>query len=758
MANDVAGYKFTPPPGGGGNVASQEKEIDLGQVLELVRSGKLWLMLFIAAIFLVGLAYTVMVPPTYSADGLVQVEEQNSSGSSSTMESLSSVLQGSPVQTEAEIQILQSRMILGSVVDSLNLTVRAMPELFPLIGNKIFRHNSGAKTPVDVPGFLRHYAWGGETIDVPTFEVPDQYHDVYFALEVTQDGYVVHTPNGGELLKGKIGQPQLLDRPDGHFALFVRRVVGQPGTRFKLMHASRQNVIGQLKKKLTVDEEGKQSGVIRLTFKEKSPTFVQSVINRIEDAYLAQNVERRSADAAQALEFLQKQLPKLKEQVNQSQGLLNQYQVKHGSADVTEETRLVLEQSVDLEKQRLTLEQQREEALQRFTAEHPTVKALNQQIQSLEDARDKIKSKTERLPTDQQEIFSLTRDLEVNSGLYTTMLNTIQQLQLAKAGTVGNVRIIDVATFPLGPIWPKAILVLPLSIVLGFLFGIGFLLIQRALQRGVDDPAVIENHFGLTTYALIPFARRQRSLASAMALNKKRNENFILASVDGEDVAVEALRSLRTSLHFALLEASNNIIMLTGPTPSLGKSFVTINLGAVLALAGKRVVIVDADLRMGHLSSYISAAESPGVSDYVAGDADLAAIVRQTPVELLSLIPRGVLPPNPAELLMHERFAELTRILSASYDYVLIDTPPVLAVTDATIVGRLSGCTLLVLKSGQHVIHEIDEVVKRLRNGGVNLKGVLFNQVGAKIGSYGYGTYGTAYGYGKRYGSAPKSK
>jgi tyrosine-protein kinase Etk/Wzc len=210
---------------------------------------------------------------------------------------------------------------------------------------------------------------------------------------------------------------------------------------------------------------------------------------------------------------------------------------------------------------------------------------------------------------------------------------------------------------------------------------------------------------------------------------------------------VEALRSLRTSLHFALLEARNNIIMFTGPTAGLGKSFISTNLGAVLAQGGKRVVVVDADLRRGLLCRYFGAAQTPGVSNYIAENAELKTVIKKSAVERLDFIPSGTRPPNPAEILMHERFANLLNTLSRSYDFVLVDTPPILPVTDAAIVGRLAGTTLLVLKSAEHPMRAVEEAVRRLRTAGVQVRGTIFNQVGKRVGSYGYGSYGYTYGY-----------
>ena len=725
---------------------SGESDFDARQLFALIRAGKITILIVTLIALMFGGLYCLFATRVYKADGLVQVEGNSSKGVSSAaaqLSDISTLLQGAPLETQAEIQVLGSRMVFDEVIEKLNLLVFAEPKVFPLIGAAVANFNSSSEQPVKVPAVLRSYAWGGEHIAVSSFDVPEAFFDSAFTLKKTEDGYIIKLGAHRGQLQGKVGELASQDTPDGHFSVFVQELKANPGTLFKLIKHSQQTMLDQLSERYTVAEQGKQSGVIALTFEGNSPEFVTEVINNIEGAYLRKEVERRSATAQQSLEFLEQQLPKLKAQVEQAQLQFKAYQSSHGSVNVSEETELVLKQSVELETQRLKLEQQKEEALQKFTSQHPVVKALDEQLASLGGAQDKVKQQTGKLPSTQQEILSLKRDLDVNTELYTQMLNSVQELQIAKAGTIGNVRIIDPALKPKEPIRPRVPQALALSLVAGLILSLAVVFAQRALLRGVDDPTEVESHFGLPTYAMIPFSEKQRRLQRGLI--RGASDNYILAALEPADTSIEALRSLRTSLHFAMLESTNNVIMLTGPAPSLGKSFVTVNLAAVLAMADKRVLVIDADLRKGHLHRYVGAAANPGISDYVVGNADLNSVIHPSPVAGLDIIFRGTIPPNPSELLLHERFTELIKILSVKYDYVLIDTPPVLAVTDASIVGRLAGCTLVLLKSAEHPLREIDEMLKRLASAGVRVKGTLFNQVGARAGSYGYGNYGYSY-------------
>lgn len=725
------------------NLADSD-DIDFRHLIDLLISGK-WIVLAVTLIVGFGAAvYAFTSPPIYQSSGLVEVEQDQQSKTSADLGALSSLFLGAPMQTEAEIQILSSRLVLGQVVDRMNLTVSAEPRLFPVIGGAYYRRHQAAAEPLSVPSFLRKYAWGGESIDVPTFDVPAGALDRQFVLKVTASGFELVDEDGQKLLAGEAGQRGSVPFMDGTMSIFVRELKARPGTEFLLTKYSLLNITKRLSSALTIAEQGKQSGIISVTFKGRSPDFVSKVVNNIEDAYLLQNVEQHSAEAKHSLDFLEKQAPQIKETVETAQANLNSYQLKHGSVDVAKETEIVLQSSVDLETSRLQLENDRAEALQRFMPDHPFVKSIDEKLRSVATEQEKLKGRTNTLPTTQQEILSLMRDLDVYNQLYTTTLNSIQQLQMAKAGTVGSVRIVDYALAPKLALSPQKRVIVLVGLVLGFIAGSGYVLVQRMLLRGVDDPTQIETRLGLAAYAEIPYSPEQSKIRGRTT-GVEGGQN-LLATASSSDIAVEALRSLRNSLHFLLLESSNNVVMLTGPTPGVGKSFVSSNLAALLAISGKRTVVVDADLRLGQLHQHVGLAASPGLSEYIAGKAEESEVVRPiSAIPNLMMVTNGVKPPNPAELLLHERFAKLVESLSKQFDFVIIDTPPSLLVADAAVVGNLAGCSLLVLKSAEHPMREIEEAYRRLLQAGVNVRGVIFNQMGRRLGSYGYGGYGYSY-------------
>lgn len=213
------------------------------------------------------------------------------------------------------------------------------------------------------------------------------------------------------------------------------------------------------------------------------------------------------------------------------------------------------------------------------------------------------------------------------------------------------------------------------------------------------------------------------------------------------DGAIESLRGFRTSLQFAMLSARNNIVMITGPTQEVGKSFVSANFATVLAAIGKKVLLIDSDLRTGKLHRYFGVERNSGLSDVINAEIPLDQIIHKNVVDNVDFISTGCLPPKPAELLAHREFGHILQLLAARYDFVLIDTAPVLVVSDALVVGTHAGTIFNIVRGGQSTVDEIEEAVKRLNQAGHTVTGTVFNDMKPHSVRYGYGTGYDAYRY-----------
>lgn len=711
----------------------EEQEPRLRTYLDALLDARWPLLVSALGALAAGVLYLFLATPVFQSDALVQVEEKKRTLSG--LEDLSNLFTSqSPADTE--IEILRSRMLVGAVVDELRLDVSAEPRFFPVVGRAIARRR-GADGPASPVLGLDSYAWGGERITVPRMDVPAQLEGVRLTLVAREGGgYDLLDPARRTLGHGRVGAPFA----SGGISVFVSQLVARPGTEFRVAKLPRASIVRKLQRDLLISETPKKSGMLRVTLEGSVPERIPAILDAISRTYVRQNVERKSAEAEQTLAFINGQLPDLKRNVDSAEAALNEYRTKHGSVDLGLETEKALDRAVEVEKQISDLQLQVAEARQRFTENHPIMVTARQKLGRLRAERDTIDSRIKQLPDAELRSARLMRDVKVSSELYVLLLNKAQELEVMKSGTIGNVRIIDGAVLPTAPVSPSPVNTLALSLALGLVFGVGLAFARRSLDEGVEDPDAIEREVGLPVYAVIPHSSTQ----AAATLRKHRGERIpILALTAREDLAVEALRSLRTSLHFALADAPNNVIAVAGPSPGVGKSFIAVNIAHLLADVGKRVLVVDGDLRRGRLHDYFGGTRAPGVSDVVRGTA--ADAIRSTGAANVHFLAAGERPPNPAELLASQRFEDLVARASRDYDLVVIDTPPVLAVADASIVCRTAGTTLLVLRSGCHPLREISLMVKRLGQNGVTARAIVLNAAVRKAA--GYSRYRTGYHY-----------
>lgn len=703
-----------------------DENVRLGDYFAMLMERKGLILLVTMLTTLVGLGYALTAPPVYQTNALLQIERQKPIGLRQLGNDPSSLMQQEP-PIVADLEILRSRMVLGAAASNLGLDFKASPRYLPLVGSTFARYyekrNDGLADPLF--GFDQ-YAWGGEAIDLQELEVPDSLIDSPLIVEAGNNGqYTVLGPEEQRLLTGQVGQvSEAAYGNDQRLKVWIGDLVARPGTRFTMERVSPLRAIQNLSGQFSVHERSKGSGILNLSMTGSNPDQISEILNEISRVYLDQNIARSSAEAQQSLEFLEHQLPQLREKLTQAEVAYNDYRIEYGSVNLDEETRLILDSAVKVDQELLELNQNREEMRRRFKPGHPAMIASDRQIARLENKQAQLESQSQALPRAQQRLLSLSQDVEVNKALYTRLLATSQELRVAKAGTVGNVRIIDYAVPTVWAVAPNRKLIVMLSCVSGAFIGVILVLLIRALRGGVEDPDEIERKLGIPVYATVIHSDRQHKM------NRKTSRKArILADVAPDDKAVESLRSLRTTLHFSLLGAKNNLIMTTGPSPQVGKSFITLNLGAVLAQSGKRILLIDADIRKGHLHKTLGLRREKGVTEMITHDANPLDYVRETAVPGLHLLSGGQLPPNPAELLLHESFGRKVLELSEHFDYVLLDAPPILAVTDAAIIGRLAGTTLMVVKERNHSIRELEQSAKQLQQAGVAISGIVFNDV-----------------------------
>ena len=714
-----------------------EDTIDLKELFfSLIAQWKLIALCMILSL-ICALLYLRTTPDTYAVDALVQVEDSKGASAALLGDLSSMIEQKSPAQ--AEIEILKSRLVLGTVIDRLHLDLKISATDDSFWNRLSKRHQYDVVYSQQSVRFKDNQ----KSFDVREFDIPSAFKDKALLLSFKQGNYsLIDSATDQVVFSAPLNQSSTLQSEYGLWKVaiysqdqFDRRYMLQKQT----LPAAMQSLLGNY----SVAEKGKLTGVLGLNYQGHDKQHITQVLNAVLVAYNQQNIERRSAETAQTLGFLEAQLPKLKQQLDVAEREFNRFREKYNTVDVTKESELYLTQSVALETQKSELEQRVAEASAKYTAEHPVMQQMQAQVAAINKRIAALNGTLKRLPELQRQYLQLFREIEVKQQLYTGLLNAYQQLQISKAGEIGNVRIIDTAVEPIKPIAPKKLQILVLALFLGAFLGTLLALLRNMLRSGIKDSSQIENELDLPVYATVPRSTIQES---RVQLLKKKKNIPILAVKNSDDIAIESLRSMRTAIHFALSSAKNNIIMISGPAPELGKSFISINLATILAQSQKRVLLIDADLRRGYMHKYLNYDAQPGLAEYLNGQQPLENIVRSTEVENLSIMSRGKSPSNPSELLGTAKFAEMLQDLSSQYDHILIDTPPVLAVTDGIIISQYAGVNLVIARYAKTQMKELELTINRFEQAGVKVNGFILNDIQREAGGYGYG-YNYAYAY-----------
>lgn len=702
-----------------------------GSYLDALYDNRRLIATITAAMLAIGTAYALLAEPVYRSDILIQVEE-NTNSTKSMLGDISSMFDVK-TQASSEIEVLRSRLVSGRVVDKLHLYIDAEPRYLPVIGRWLGQHSDSVSRPLPFG-----YVTGAEQISVASFAVPDALHGKAFTL-TRLAGERYRLALGDASAEGEIGAPLTLATRQGPVTLTVASIDGAPGAEFVLRCDSQLATTERLRNALKIAEKGKQSDVIGVTLDGADPARTSAILNAIGTEYVRQNVQRKSEEAERSIQFLSAQLPELKTQLEHAESRFNDYRAKQGTLNLDEESTALLQRSVDAQTRMTGLQQKRDELLARFMPDHPAVKAVDAQIATAQAELGGIDSKTRALPPIEQEVLRLQRDVQVGTELYTNLLNTQEQLRLVKAGKVGNVRMVDTAAVPELPVRPKRALVIGGALVLGLMIGMGIAFARRRMFDSIEDPGEVERFAAMPVYATIPHSREEVSLTRLRRAADKPSRDLILANRAALDPALESLRSFRTALDFAMTDLRNRVVFITGPTPGIGKSFIALNLAAVLGGAGKRVLLVDTDLRRSGMNRIIQAERGAGFVELLRGTHGFDEVIRPEALKGVDYISPGSHSENASDELFDADLRGIFAAMSAAYDIVICDGAPILPVPDAMQLAAHAGVTFMVVRQGVTKRGEIQESLRRLRQVGIAPRGLIFNGLRPRPGNYAYG-------------------
>ncbi|BBJ62391.1 polysaccharide biosynthesis tyrosine autokinase [Enterobacter asburiae] len=709
----------------------QNNEIDLLQLLAEMFDHRVTIACVTLLLTVCAGIYAFSATPVYQADALIQVEAKQNN---SLLKNLTPFGPDLSPDVAPELLLLKSRMILGETVDQLGLTYNVRRRLFPVIGS-LWEHVRGRKSDKITIG----------TLTIPLLEGKPQ----TLLLTVQEQGR--YRLEGKMLVAdGVVGKTLVKDG----ISILVTSLSAEPGTQFTLETVTRLDAINAIQKRLTVVESAKQSGMIALTLTGEDSGKIAMVLNTIAENFLSQNIARQEAKDSRSLTFLQDQLPKISRELDEAEARLNAYREQRDSVDLSLEAKSVLDQVVNVENQLNELTFREAEVSQLFKKDHPTYRALREKKQTLERERARLNNRVSSMPSTQQEILRLSRDVESGRTIYLQLLTRQQELSISRSSAIGNVRIIDPAVTQPDPIKPRKAFIIVLGMLMGLMLSAGMVLMRSAFNRGITSSEQLEVQ-GIPLLATLPRSvwlwkkthlRRKTLFASRW---KHRTSNVPFLPVDRPaDMFVEAVRGLRTSLHFTMMDATNRIVVVSGPTQDCGKTLVSTSLASIAAQAGQRVLFIDADMRKGYVHNVFKLRNHRGLSCVLGGTVEWQEAIQRVEKGGFDVLTCGPQPSHPVELLMSERFQAVMSQIDKLYDIVIVDTPPVLAVTDALLIARAAATTLLVARFGKTSVKEIENCLKRLQQMGVQVNGAILNDIVKSAALYynsGYSHYD--YGY-----------
>jgi tyrosine-protein kinase Etk/Wzc len=559
-----------------------------------------------------------------------------------------------------------------------------------------------------------------------------------------------------------------------------------------------------LRKAIKVSEVGKKTNIINVAYTHTDPVLARDIVNTLVQVYLDQSLSSKTEEASRTVTFIEEQLHGTRQELEQSEKNLQSYKSTTGVVKLDTEAEELIKKLSDIEKERAAVILQRKQtefaltALQEAarkgeiyapvgfrddpqisamanrltdlavqkgallsgnTENHPQVKALQSQIDelqrkiqstyetarrnlgrqevSIEQQLKQYEDQLRTLPAAERDLAGLMRFSKVNADIYTFLLQKHEEARIAKASTISNIKVVDPAITPDQPLKPQKKKNLLLGLLLGLMAGVGAVFFIEYLDDTIKGSEEAQRVIGAPILAIIPFIdsdEEQQTDLHASLITHLRPKSAI----------AEAFRSLRTSLHFSAINREKQVLIVTSTFPGEGKSTIAANLAITLSQTGARVLVIDGDLRRPSLHSKFKHSKIPGLSELLAGDVAAASVLHDTGIPNLSLITAGTTPPNPAELLGSEKMADLLTSLRGQYDHIIIDAPPVLAVTDAPLLTNRCDLVLVVLETERVPVKAAQRMVEMLANVQAPVGGVVINdKSNTSMERYGY--YGRSY-------------
>ena len=770
----------------------EEKEFDLKQFL--LKYLRYWYLFVIALFIALGVAWFAnwYAAPVYYISGKLLIKDEASTPERAILKDLDIASQGKNL--ENEIEILRSHRLVGKALENLEFDVS-----YFLIGN-IKTTEVYLDSPVRVVvDSAHHYAYFTPfqltVLDAATYE---------WAYETDGGKREVFTGKFNETLDFPFGRIQVLKRDnfsDSDFQdpNFEKR-------KFKILIHGSERLRNYYVNRLNIAPISGQSTIVEVSLLEELPQKGIDFLNALISVYLQNDVNQKNLTADNTSVFIDQQLEKISLDLKTIESARESYKARRGIIDLSSESQVVLElarsidekiaannarksiisnlkeyvsneeniselapSTIDINDVLLNnlierlhfLETEKQKVGVGSTSKNPQFTPLLAEInltrlmivenitniektldlanRELEQELIKVRQRIEKIPTTERELIGIERQYRIQESLYLYLLEKQAEVSISLASSVSDNRIVDTARASAGPVKPVKSKAYSIALIIGLLVPVIFIYLREQFDDSVHDVQTIS---GLT--GGIPVL--------GMVGLSKNNSKLVITEKPNSLIA-EAYRSIRTNLKFFGIENEKKVLLITSSIGTEGKTFTAMNLSSVLALSGKRTVLLGLDLRKPKIIDDFQLANDKGISTYLSNEHSLDEVLQPSKlIDGFDIIPSGPVPPNPSELIMSQRMDDLIRQLYERYDYIIIDSPPVGLVTDGFILMKHADLSIFVVRQGttkKHHLRHIRQMNEQQKLGPVT---ILFNAIKANRGAGGYG-YGYHYGYGYGYGN-----
>jgi len=709
---------------------------DAKEYLRLLLRHKLGLLMMLLLGILLATLYLISATPVYESKVLLEVQERGG------------VADDSPAVTDwnkppitEEVNIMLSRPVLSPVADQFGLYSDVEAKKFPVIGDVSERLPSLGKW-LSGQSFAKSYAWNGETLEIAKIVVPLEWEDEKLTFTSLGNGFYSVSKDGQMLIeRAEVGEPLIVElNPLDPMELVVTSMSAPEGVEFDVIRKSSQETIQKLRDSVSAETSDENSRMITVSHRDENPADAANLLNAIAYKYRDVKLGSDSNQTLEKLKFIEESLPVRKAEMEAAEARLAEFRIKNRAINTSLENDLVMREISRQESKLNDLLFERDELQKRYTDVHPSLRKLNKEIAAMQRRIGAERGKIRSAPNVERDLGQLEMQAETARRIYSDLDADYQILRNKLGGNKGSVQIWDEALVPKKPISPNPLLAL-VAATLGTLFCyLVYLTLRSALSTVISDQESLERATGLPVFMNIPKSNAQKRLGTSAAIVDPRRmlpgstsaEDLpaanVLAVKKPDDYSVENLRGLRSMLDDVMDDASNNVLMICSPLPAMGKSFVSMNIAVLLAQAGKRVLLIDADYQRGQIHKSLGISQGPGLPEVVKGKSELKESVRATSVANLYAIPRGFIGDAALrEAPTEKEFGAFLQVVAPRFDIAIVDTPPILSVSTAATIGRHSGASLMVVKEGEVTEGQINESLKRLSFSGVIVNGCLMN-------------------------------